>query len=177
MPVELEIEDVAQSELTDGQRLYFDELDRSIAPLGFRPARTYTVGNLQGFNLVRSYLSEVGPEMVHAMLLRAEASFNATPTALNYLEVMTRYADGTGASTRNGDVSTVFVEPPHLDIAVRRTLHSPAELIAAHRKRSERIQGPRAALRIGGRPDHPASRAPRDLVTIPGGARGSPDRP
>ncbi len=136
MPVQLEIEDVAESELTDGQRLYFDDIDRSLGPLGLGSARTYRVANLQGFNLVRSYLSEVDPEMVHAMLLRAEASFNQTPTALNYLEVMTRYADGTGASTRNGDVSSVFAEPPHLDIAVRRTVHSPADLVAAHRQRT-----------------------------------------
>jgi hypothetical protein len=144
LPMELEVEDVTEAELTDGQRDHFARLDDELGGLGYRPAKTYTVANLQGYNLIRTYLSDADPAMVHAMLMRADVGLGDAPSALNYVEVATRYADGTSASTRNGDVSSVFVEPPNVDLAVRRTAVRVNDLKQAHDRRTEafRIREP-----------------------------------
>jgi hypothetical protein len=144
MPERLDVEDVPESALEDRQRLYFNDLDAELSVSGYAPARTYRVTNLQGFNLVRTYLSPVAPEVVHAFLLRDEVEPGAPPTAMNYLEVSTRYADGTTASTRNGELSSVFPEPPSHELIVRRLVRRPGELVKAHRRRTEghRIREP-----------------------------------
>lgn len=144
LPVELEIEDVPEQQLTDRQRIFFDDLDAELGALYFRPACTYSVTNLQGPNLVRTYLSEADPCMVHAMALRSEEEPTAESVAMTYFEIATRFSDGTSISTRNGDASSVFSEPPHNTVIVRRTLTDATSLKKDHDRRiaKEQLRGP-----------------------------------
>ncbi|MCP4895692.1 MAG: hypothetical protein GY906_01855, partial [bacterium] len=139
LPVVLEIEDYEESDFTDRQRIYFDDLDAEMVALYFRSARTYSVTNLQGPNLVRTYLSDSDPALVHAMALRSEAGAVET-NALNYIEVATRFSDGTSISTRNGDMSSVFSEPPHNTVVIRRLLRNATDLKADHDRRVSKVQ-------------------------------------
>jgi len=176
MPVELDIEDVPDCELEERQRHFFEGFGSELAELGFAPGRTYTVSNLQGFNLVRTFFSPVAPEVVHIFLLRNEVIPGAPPTAMNYLEISTKYADGTTASTRNGELSPVFSEPPSHEVVVRRRLHRPTELLQAHRERTEdrKIREPQH-IRPDELEDHIAE-YPRALDGVPDTPRPAPAR-
>ena len=55
---------------------------------------------MQGRALVRLYLSEVDPAIIMMNLLTSEVQ-SGQEHPMNYLEVMTRYQDGSILSTRN----------------------------------------------------------------------------
>jgi hypothetical protein len=57
VPVELELEEIAEHELERRQTEFFTRWDDRLAAIGYRPALNYRVTNLQGANLVRSYIS------------------------------------------------------------------------------------------------------------------------
>jgi hypothetical protein len=94
------------SALTPQQAAFFQKYDRD---LGFYPALTYTVPNLSGKNLSRSYFSSSEPTRVNACTMTTQKGKQEH----SFVEMVTSWEDGTFLMTKNSDVLTaMFATPP-----------------------------------------------------------------
>lgn len=143
VPRRVQFECVADHELTPAQTNYFARLDPKLLELGYRPMGNRVPTNMQGGALLRLYLSDADPAMILMNLLASEVE-GARKHAMNYLEIVTRYADGTVLSTRNAELSEVLdILPEHI-IQERRGIREPSKLKSAHDRKAEdlRLRGP-----------------------------------
>jgi hypothetical protein len=131
-------EEVSDHELTPAQTQYFAVLDPQMHELGYRPTINRRATNMQGRALIRPYLSEVDPAIVMMNLMTTELE-GSGEHPMNYLEIATRYGDGTILSTRNADISDVLEPHPQQIIQERRGLREPAALKAAHDRKAEEL--------------------------------------
>lgn len=133
LPEVMEFKEVPDTELSDKQRIFFEEYDVKMRGLGFSPVTTFTVTNMQNPNLNRAYQSETGSAW---SFLTAITSANGEAVS-NYLEIVQAFADGTSLTTRNVEMSEVF---PRMPMRFRQDLRGadPAALQAAHERWIER---------------------------------------
>ena len=138
VPTRVDFEDVPENDLTPGQSTYFAVLDSKMLDLGYRPTVNRRPTNMQGRALIRTYYSEADPAIVMMYLMTSEVEGSIEQPA-NYLEIMTRYGDGTLLSTRNAEISEVFEPVPGHIIQERRGIREPTPLKAAHDRKAEEL--------------------------------------
>lgn len=138
VPRRVVFEPVPEAELTPGQAAYFARLDAELAELYYRPTGTRRATNLQGRALVRFYLSAADPAVI-LMNLMASGVEGAGEHPMNYLEIVTRYADGTVLGTRNAEISEVLDTLPGHFIQERKGLRAAAQLKAVHDRRAAEL--------------------------------------
>lgn len=136
VPARVEFEEVPDHDLTPGQTAYFSTLDAQLFDLGYRPTVNRRPTNMQGRALIRTYYSEVDPAIVMMNLMTSEVEGSVEQT-MNYLEIVTRYGDGTILSTRNAEISEVLEPLPEQTIVERKGLREPAALKMAHDRAAE----------------------------------------
>jgi hypothetical protein len=143
VPRMIEFENVSGQDLTREQTRYFAGLDPKLLELGYRPVGDRRALNMQGRALIRTYMSDADPAIIMMNLMTAGAA-GAGEHPMNYLEIVTRYADGTILSTRNAEISDVLEALPTNVIQEQKGVRSPAKLKLAHdeRARSLLIHGP-----------------------------------
>ena len=138
VPTRVEFEDLADQDLSTAQTLYFASLDPQMHELGYRPKINKRPTNMQGRALIRTYLSDADPAIVMMNLMTSEVEGSAEQP-MNYLEITTRYGDGTILSTRNAEISEVLEPLPVHIIQERRGVREPAALKAEHDRKAEEI--------------------------------------
>ncbi len=143
VPRTIVFERVADHELTEGQARYFADLDPRLLAIGYRPVGDRRAVNMQGRALVRTYMCDADPAVITMNLLTSEVE-GAGEHPMNYLEIITRYADGTILSTRNAEISDVLATVPGHIIQERKDVGDPAKLKLAHdtRARDLLVHGP-----------------------------------
>lgn len=138
VPVDLEIEEVPDGDLTPEQLGLFRQRDAELAELGFYPVRTACVVNMQGGNLVRTYLGPSAWELVNLNLMRA-APGGAATASMEVLEVTTVYSDGALTITRNAEIDDVLDFLPDQVVADERGVTSAEVLLQRHRGRTDGV--------------------------------------
>ena len=95
----MEFEDVSDHDLSLAQTRSFASLDPLLHELGYRPMINKRPTNMQGRALIRTYFSDADPAIVMMNLMTSEVEGSAEQP-MNYLEITTRYGDGTILSIR-----------------------------------------------------------------------------
>jgi hypothetical protein len=139
LPRRIEFEFIAEQDLTPGQTSYFAQLDASLLPMGYRPQGNWRPVNMQGRALVRLYVSEVEHAVILMNLMTGEGH-GGDEHPMNYLEIMTRYADGTILTTRNTEISDVLARLPEHIIQERRGVRDPEALKKIHDGKAEELK-------------------------------------
>jgi hypothetical protein len=139
IPAEIELVEVPEYELTDRQRIFFDEVDGKLHDMGYRPAITYRATNMQGQNLLRTYLSDSDYAAVTLTLIRSEVE-DAEDQSASYLEVITHFADGALVITRNAELSEVLDNLPDQHVQDFRGVQEPSDLKERHDRRLSSYQ-------------------------------------
>lgn len=135
LPARIEFERLTEGELSPGQSSYFAGLDAQLRDLNYLPGGNWKPVNMQGQALVRLYTSPVDPAIVMMNLMTSDPSLG-TEQAMNYLEIVTRYRDGTILSTRNAEISDVLDQLTGHILIERRGLRDPARLKKVHDEES-----------------------------------------
>ncbi len=138
LPTRVNFEDVPEHELTAGQAQYFTALDSGLLELGYRPVYNKRPTNMQGRALIRTYFNAADPAIVMMNLMTSEVE-GSGEHPMNYLEIVTRYGDGTILSTRNAEISEVLEELPEHIIQERRGLRDPVALKGVHDRRAAEL--------------------------------------
>ena len=138
LPRELQFEQVPPEQLTPEQAKFFASYDAELGSLGYAPVFTYRVPNLQGKNLLRTYVNPAETARCSVTML----SFGTAQQT--YAEFVTQYADGTFFTTRNVDISSVFKRLPNSIVQDCRGVTRLAELKRRHDAKAQEllIQGP-----------------------------------
>ena len=143
VPIRVEFEEVPENDLMPGQTKYFAVLDPKMHELGYRPTINRRPTNMQGRALIRTYFSDVDPAVFMMNLMTSELE-GSPEQPMNYLEIVTRYGDGTILSTRNAEISEVLEPLPGHIIQERRGLREPGPLKAEHDRKAKEllVRGP-----------------------------------
>jgi len=111
LPRELRFEEVPDSALTPAQSAHLSRLDAQLDRLQYRPVFNIRVTNLPNPNLSRFYTSSTDPALLLTSLLRVQTTGGTAQNA-DYVEMITRYRDGTELTTQNSGVTSVFARMP-----------------------------------------------------------------
>jgi hypothetical protein len=138
VPIRVEFEHVPDHDLAPSQSQFFAALDPKLYDLGYRPTINRRPTNMQGRALIRTYHSDVDPAVVMMNLLTSEVK-GAVEQPMNYLEIVTRYGDGTVLSTRNAEISEVLEPLPEQTIVEQKGVREPSALKAAHDRKAAEL--------------------------------------
>ena len=130
LPSKLGIQDIKEEELSEGQRLAFDEIDALMAPQGFHPARTFTATELPNRNILRVYLSSADPAVPIAAAITTVNDNSIISD--QYFELETRFADGTVVQTKNTTHQEAFAKLPHVELHDHPEMSNPLTLKPKH---------------------------------------------
>src|SRR5262249_33468934 len=133
LPRVLAFEEVPDSALTPVQATHLSKLDAACGTLHYRPVFNIRVTNLPNANLSRFYLSSADPALILTSLLRVKTGKEGDRSA-DYVEIITRYRDGTYLATSSSGTRTPFDLPPRrvvqkfpgLDVARLKERHDQA---------------------------------------------------
>lgn len=131
LPAHVEFERVADHELTAEQSSFVGRHDAELLELGYRPVGIWRPTNMQGRALLRLYTNAADPAVVTLNMLTSQVPV-ADEQSATYLEIVTRYRDGSILSTRNAEVSDVLELLPDHVLVERRGLRDSARLKQAH---------------------------------------------
>ena len=131
-PRQLAFERVPDPALSEVQTAHFRRLDDALEALHYRPVFNIRVANLPGANLSRFYSNRAEPALVLTSLLRVRTGDSAQN--VDYLEIITRFQDGTELSTMNVETGSplarvpwkVVQRLPGLDVAKLKERHDAA---------------------------------------------------
>jgi hypothetical protein len=135
VPRKIVFESVADHDLTANQSRFFADLDPRLLEMGYRPVGDRRTVNMQGKALIRTYMCEADPAVIMMNLLTSEVE-GTGEHPMNYLEIVTRCADGTTLSTRNAEISEVLATAPMHIVQERKGVVDPAKLKLAHDARA-----------------------------------------
>lgn len=138
LPVNLDFEPIEDAQLTEKQKKYYEDIGATLAKMGFYPAVTYKVNNIQGANMSRSYLNSLEPTLVNAVLVGTAA--NRPPINTYYLEFITRFKDGTVLTTINSHTTSVFDLLPGRIRQKFKGLKDAEELKRRHNQKLEELR-------------------------------------
>ena len=111
LPQQLEFERIPDAALSDVQAALFRRLDERLEPLQYSPVFNIRVPNLPGANLSRFYSNRTDPALILTSLLRVQVP-NAPGQNMDYVEIITRWQDGTELSTSNVDIGSPLARLP-----------------------------------------------------------------
>src|SRR5207245_475625 len=112
VPRQLVFEEVPDSALAPVQAAHFARLDAAVRALQYGPVFNIRVANLAGQNLSRFYGCAADPAIVLTSLLRVRVKGSSEAHNLDYVEIITRYQDGTMLTTSNSPVASPFDRVP-----------------------------------------------------------------
>jgi hypothetical protein len=112
LPRELAFEEVPDAALTPAQSAHLSRLDALLDRLQYRPVFNIRVTNLPNPNLSRFYTSATDPALLLTSLLRVQTTGGGPAQNADYVEMITRYRDGTELTTLNSGVTTPFAQLP-----------------------------------------------------------------
>lgn len=138
VPARFEFEPIADRDLSAAQSSYFARLDAELRELDYLPGGNWKPVNMQGQALLRLFFSPIDPAVVIMNLLTSDPSLG-NEQSVNFLEIVTRYRDGTILSTRNADVSDVLDQLPDHILIERRGIRDPARLKKVHDAKSAEL--------------------------------------
>ncbi|PYQ01324.1 MAG: hypothetical protein DMF82_19585 [Acidobacteria bacterium] len=110
-PRDLMFERVPDTALSDEQAAFFRRRDEQLETLHYRPVFNIRAANLPGANLSRFYTNPTDPAMILTSLLRVQAAGSPGQNA-DYVEIITRYQDGTELSTSNVGIGSPLARVP-----------------------------------------------------------------
>jgi hypothetical protein len=110
-PAHLAFEQVPDASLSDVQAALFRRLDERLETLQYRPVFNIRVPNLPGANLSRFYSNRADPALILTSLLRVQVP-NAPGQNMDYVEIISRYQDGTEISTANAGIASPLSPVP-----------------------------------------------------------------
>jgi hypothetical protein len=110
-PRQLAFERIPDTALSDVQAALFRRLDEQLETLQYRPVFNIRVPNLPGANLSRFYSNRTDPALVLTSLLRVQVP-NAPGQNVDYVEIITRWQDGTELSTSNVHIGSPLARLP-----------------------------------------------------------------
>ena len=110
VPRQLAFETVPDAALSEVQAAHFARLDQTLRGLQYAPVFNIRVSNLMGANLSRFYTSATDPALMLTSLLRVRVKSGSSHN-LDYVEIITRYTDGTVLTTSNSPARSVFDRP------------------------------------------------------------------
>ncbi len=111
LPRELAFEEVPDAALTPAQSAHLSRLDALLDRLQYRPVFNIRVTNLPNPNLSRFYTSAADPALLLTSLLSVKTAGAAAQNA-DYVEMITRYRDGTELTSLNTSVTSPFAQVP-----------------------------------------------------------------
>src|SRR5215471_17618535 len=112
LPRRLAFEKVPDSALTEVQRTHLTRLDDVARELQYEPVFNVRVANLSGANLSRFYTNAADPALLLTSLLRSTPKPGRPGRSADYVELITRYTDGTSLTTINSTTTSLFDPPP-----------------------------------------------------------------
>lgn len=141
LPRRLQVETIAENDLTEKQKAFCASYDSRLKELGYAPFVTYRLANIPGSkNLLRCYLNSADPVRC---VVQLSAAGNG-PVQFEQVQFITQYADGSQALTTNRQTSKTFDCEPDKFLQECRGLSDLAELKRRHDQFTEqfRIRGP-----------------------------------
>jgi hypothetical protein len=143
IPRKVDFEEVRTDELSDAQARYFGDLDQTLLEMGYRPVGDRRTVNMPGRALIRTYMNDADPAIVMMTFLTSEVKGSGAHH-MNYLEIITRFEDGSVVSTRNAEISDVFDPLPGVVIQNLCGCRDPRKLKKAHdaKARELLVHGP-----------------------------------
>jgi hypothetical protein len=112
LPGRLAFEKVPDAALTGAQGAHLARLGETVRALQYEPVFNVRVANLSGPNLTRFYTNAADPAILLTSLLRSAPVSGNPGQSVDYVEIITRYADGTSLTTINSPVTSLFDPPP-----------------------------------------------------------------
>jgi len=119
VPRRLEMEEVPDDQLSDGQRRWFEDLGERLREVGFETAVTFRAPKLPSQNLSRTYLSGLDGSVACAMAIRDERPDSVLSD--NLLELTTEFGDGTFVNTCSRAITDLFDLVPGYERHVQLT--------------------------------------------------------
>ena len=141
LPRHLQLEVVADNQLTHKQREFFASYDSRLRELGYTPFTTYRMSNIPGSkNLLHTYFSSTDPARCTVQISAAAKG----PVQFDQVNFLTEYADKSRTFTTNRSVSATFDCEPDKFVQQCRGVSDVAELKRRHEQHSEafRARGP-----------------------------------
>lgn len=112
LPAVLRFEEVPDSSLSAAPAAHLARLDAQLDGLRYRPVFNIRVANLPSANLSRFYTSDADPALLLTSLLRVQVP-GAEARHADYVEMITRYRDGTELATSNSPTTSPFARLPN----------------------------------------------------------------
>jgi hypothetical protein len=127
VPRFLALEEVADGELSDAQRSWFERVGTRLGGVGFEPVATFRAPDLPSHNLSRAFTNGRDGSVAIAMALRDRREGSALSD--NVLEITTEFGDGSFVNTRSRSITDLFDLPP----GYRRYIHITRDPLALYR--------------------------------------------
>jgi hypothetical protein len=119
VPRSLAFEAVAEGDLSDAQRRWFERVGELLRSVGYETAVTFRAPNLPSQNLSRAWVSGMDGSVALAMAIRDERQ--GTVLSENLVEFNTEFDDGSFVNTRSAAVTDLFVLLPGCERHIHRT--------------------------------------------------------
>jgi hypothetical protein len=115
IPVEYDLEQVPEDQLTPAQKEYLKPVDAQLAAINYRPLCTYRVKNL-GTNLLRRYANPTDTASCSLTVVEVKVKVNEKESVRNSssVEFTTRLSGGKWLTTKNAARKPLFDQPPYL---------------------------------------------------------------
>jgi hypothetical protein len=137
LPRRLQLETLADHQLTDKQREFFASYDSRLKDLGYTPFVTYRMSNIPGSkNLLRTYLSSTDPARCTVQVSAAAKG----PVQFDQVQFITEHSDKSRTFTTNRSMSATFDCEPGKFVQECRGLRDVAELKRRHDQFSEQYR-------------------------------------
>ncbi len=127
VPRFLALEEVADAELSEAQRRWFEGVGERLREVGFEPVATFRAPDLPSHNLSRAFANGRDGSVAIAMALRDQRE--GSVLADNLLEITTEFGDGSFVNTRSRSITDLFDLLP----GYRRHVHVTRDPLALHR--------------------------------------------
>ena len=133
IPVQFEMEEVPENELTAAQREYLKPFDEQLARLNYRPLCTFRAKNY-GTNLMRRYLNPADPASCALTIVEVRVKTGAITSVKNssHVEFTTRFSGSKSLTTRNMAHKSLFDQPDYRTIQDLPNITNLAELKKRH---------------------------------------------
>lgn len=126
VPRRLVLEEIADDELSDAQRRWFEGVGERLREVGFERAATFRAPDLPSHNLSRAFVSGRDGSVAVAMALRDQRE--GAVLSDNLLELTTEFGDGSFVNTRSRAITDLFDLPP----GYLRYVHVTRDPLALH---------------------------------------------
>jgi hypothetical protein len=126
VPRFLTLEEVADGELSEAQRRWFEGVGERLREVGFETAATFRAPDLPSHNLSRAFVNGRDGSVAITMALRDQREGSVLSD--NLLEITTEFGDGSFVNTRSRTITDLFDLPP----GYRRYVHITRDPLALH---------------------------------------------